>query len=429
MLNRTQQPPLNKVGMADIPLPEKRTLANGILLNLFNTTDEEVLRLDIQIDGGGLWFQSQPLQALFVNRMLQQGTSRYDSKRIAERLDYYGGWLDVSTSTKQAYVTLYSLSKYFPQLLELLRSMLTEPVFPEKELAVAIERDRQQFKVNSKKVDVQVRKAFRGALFGPDYPCTKYAELEDYDRLLREALVMFHRHFYHSGNCTLYLSGKVTPEVIRQVEQAFGNDSWGDTSSVRHDYACKPVTTERKRIAVTCEQAVQSAVNMGFIAVDAKHPDFQKLRVLTSVFGGYFGSRLMKNIREDKGYTYGIGAGLQVFPDSSLFFVNTQTANECVEPLIREVYAEMDRLCNETVPEAELTMVKNYVTGELCRAYEGPFSLADAYIYIDSQSLPESFLADTAHALRDVTAQGLQEVARRYFVPENVVEAVAGPLK
>jgi len=429
MLNRTQQPPLNKVGMADIPLPEKRTLANGILLNLFNTTDEEVLRLDIQIDGGGLWFQSQPLQALFVNRMLQQGTSRYDSKRIAERLDYYGGWLDVSTSTKQAYVTLYSLSKYFPQLLELLRSMLTEPVFPEKELAVAIERDRQQFKVNSKKVDVQVRKAFRRGVFGPDYPCTKYAELEDYDRLRREALVTFHRSFYHSGNCTLYLSGKVTPEVIRQVEQAFGNDSWGDTSSVRHDYVCKPVTTERKRIAVTCEQAVQSAVNMGFIAVDAKHPDFQRLRVLTSVFGGYFGSRLMKNIREDKGYTYGIGAGLQVFPDCSLFFVNTQTANECVEPLIREVYAEMDRLRNEPVPEAELTMVKNYVTGELCRAYEGPFSLADAYIYIDSQSLPESFLADTACALRDVTAQELQEVARRYFVPENVVEAVAGPLK
>ncbi len=426
MLNRSQQPPLHTVGKVDIPLPEKHVMPNGITMNVLNTSDEEMIRLDLLINGGGLWYQSQPLQATFANSMLRQGTRQFSSEKVAERLDYYGGWLESSTIIKHSYVTLYSLSRYFPQLVELLRSVVMEPLYPEKELSVALERGRQQFKVGNQRVDVKCRKAFRQALFGTDFPSARYAVLEDYGRLKSEALAEFHRQFYHSGNCTVYLSGKVTAEAVRLVKEAFGTAPWGDTSFARPSYTHKPVSSQEKRVAVTCDQAVQSAVNMGFITIDALHSDFHKLRVLVTLFGGYFGSRLMKNIREEKGYTYGIGAGIQGFPGCSLLSVNTQAANEYVEPLIREVYAEMDRLRREPVPEGELMMVKNYMMGMLNRAFEGPLSLADAYLFLDTSELPYGFMADSARAISEVTAPELRELACRYLLDERVVEAVAG---
>ena len=123
---------------------------------------------------------------------------------------------------------------------------------------------------------------------------------------------------------------------------------------------------------------------MGCFVMDRHHPDFLKARVMVTLFGGYFGSRLMSNIREDKGYTYGIGAGIVSYPGTGILTVSTEAANEYVNSIITEVYREMDKLCNDLVPQEELEMVKNYMLGDLCRSYEGPFSLSDAWIYIET---------------------------------------------
>lgn len=121
---------------------------------------------------------------------------------------------------------------------------------------------------------------------------------------------------------------------------------------------------------------------MGCTTITRQNPDYLKLRVLMTLFGGYFGSRLMSNIREEKGYTYGISAGIMFYPDSGLLGISTETDNEYVEPLIQEVYNEIDKLHREPVPMEELTMVRNYMLGEMCRSYESPFSLADAWILL-----------------------------------------------
>lgn len=130
---------------------------------------------------------------------------------------------------------------------------------------------------------------------------------------------------------------------------------------------------------------MQSAVRMGMLTLEHKHPDFLKTRVLVTLLGGYFGSRLMSNIREEKGYTYNISAYTVPYPGCGMLVISAETANETVEPLIQEVYHEIDRLQNELVAEEELTMVKNYMLGEMCRSYESAFSLADAWIYARGQ--------------------------------------------
>ena len=181
-----------------------------------------------------------------------------------------------------------------------------------------------------------------------------------------------------------------------------------------------------KRIFTEREDAMQSAVKMGCTTITREHPDYPKLRVLMTLFGGYFGSRLMSNIREEKGYTYGISAGIMFYPDSGVLVVSTETDNEYVEPLIQEVYHEIDRLHHELVPDEELTMVRNYMLGEMCRSYESPFSLSDAWIFIATSGLTDDYFLRSLHAVNEVTPAEIQDLVQRYLCKETLKEVIAG---
>ena len=374
-------------------------MRNGVPLNIIQVGDEDVVRFDLLVKGGQ-WNQSQPLQAMFTNRMLREGTSSLTSAQIAEKLDYYGAWLDLSSAVNYGFITLYSLSKYFPKTLEVVASMVKEPIFPEKELDVILNVNKQQFQVNARRVDVMARKRLNRALFGIQHPLGRYAELEDYGRIDREVLQKYYRTYYHSGNSSIYISGKVTPAIIR--------------------------TETGKYIFVEKEDALQSSLKMGCFSLPQQHPDYLKFRVLVTLFGGYFGSRLMSNIREEKGYTYGICAGLVNYPKTGVLGISTEAANEYIQPIITEIGKEMDRLCSEKVSEQELEMVRNYMLGDMCRSYESAFSLSDAWIFIETTGLGTDFFERSLEAIREVTADEILTLAQTYFCKENLIAVVAG---
>ena len=172
--------------------------------------------------------------------------------------------------------------------------------------------------------------------------------------------------------------------------------------------------------------AVQSSLRLGCPLVDRSHADFAALKVLVTVLGGYFGSRLMSNIREEKGYTYGISATIASYPFQGYLAIGTETANEYVEACISEVKHEMRRLQDEPIPELELAMVKSYMMGEMCRSYEGAFSLSDAWIFVETAGLEKTFFQILAENIRRVTSVELQDLAVRYLCPDDMVEVVAG---
>ena len=425
MIDRTFQPPVCEPEDFSIQRPECQVLPNGIPLNILNVGDNEVVRIDVLMKGGR-WHQDLPLQALFTNRMLREGTLRYTSSEIAEKLDYYGAWLELSSAAEYAFITLYSLNKYLPQTLDVLESMVKEPTFPEKELQTVIANNVQQFKVNSSKVDFLAHRGLAEAIFGKHHPCGRVVQEEDYTHINSEVLRRFYEDHYHSGNCSMYVSGKVTPEVVRCIERHWGEAPWGSCTAEKVERTWNIVKDARKRVHVEKEDALQSSLRMGGFSLDRKHPDYLKLRVLVTLFGGYFGSRLMSNIREDKGYTYGIGAGLVSYPGTSLLVVSTEAANEYMESVITEVYHEMDRLRQDKVPAEELEMVRNYMLGDMCRSYEGAFSLSDAWIFIETAGLKPDFFDASLAAIREVTSDELLSLAQRYFCKENLIEVVAG---
>lgn len=425
MIDRTQQPPIGQPEHMAVQQPEQITLPNGVSLYVLNAGESEVVRIDL-LFGGGRWQQTQLLQALFTNRMLREGTRRFTAAEIAEKLDYYGSWLDLSNASQYSYVTLYSLNKYLPQTLEVLESMVKEPVFPEKELGVIIDNNIQQFKVNCSKVDFLAHRSLVSSLYGEQHPCGQLVQIEDYRRINSEVLVDFYRRFYHSRNCTIYLSGKITSDTLRRIEGIFGSEPFGEGFLLPVLKEYQPVISPEKRIFVERADALQSAVRMGMHTLERTHPDFLKLRVLVTLFGGYFGSRLMSNIREEKGYTYGISAGIIPYPGHSLLVVSSETANEFVEPLIGEVYREIDRLQQDLAPEEELTMVKNYMLGEMCRSYESAFSLADAWMFVQVSGLDGTYFERSLQAVKSVTVQEIRDLARKYLSMDLLKESVAG---
>lgn len=425
MLDRTTPPPIRQLSEFSITRPDRRTMKNGMPLNIIHAGTEDVVRFDLLI-GGGQWNQEQPLQAMFANRMLREGAGNLTSSQIAERLDYYGAWLELSSSMNYGFITLYSLNKYFARTLAVISEMIKAPTFPAKELSVVADTNKQQFLVNSTRVEMIARKQLNTALFGPEHPFGRYAVAEDYDRITPEVLRSFYRKYYHSGNCSVYISGKVTSEIIRCIEDNLGSGQWGEVTEKAKTTLVPPVTTKEKRIFIEREDALQSSLKMGCFVMDRHHPDFLKARVMVTLFGGYFGSRLMSNIREDKGYTYGIGAGIVSYPGTGILTVSTEAANEYVNSIITEVYREMDKLCNDLVPQEELEMVKNYMLGDLCRSYEGPFSLSDAWIYIETAGLDERFFIRSLDAIRGITREEIRILAQKYFCKENLIEVIAG---
>lgn len=424
-LNRQIPPPICPLSDIHVTYPESQRLKNGIPLHVIRAGMEDVVRFDLLI-GAGQWHQTQALQAMFTNRMLREGTSSLTSQQIAEKLDYYGAMMELSSSVNCGFITLYSLNKYFPQTIELVADMLMNPTFPEKEMEVVVEVNKQRFLINSTRVEMMGRKRLNRALFGEAHPLGRYAEVEDYDRLSPEVLKSFYHQHYHSGNCSIYLSGKITPEIIQSVERALGDAPWGEVSQASSFQPITPQPEVGKRFFVEKEDALQSSIKLGGFVMDRLHPDFLKARVMVTLFGGYFGSRLMSNIREDKGYTYGIGAGIVTYPGVSVLAISTEAANEYAESVITEVYKEMDRLCNDRVPQTELDMVKNYMLGDWCRSYEGPFSLSDAWIYAETGGLDKEFFVRSIDAIQSITCEEVQALAQKYLCKENLIEVIAG---
>ena len=424
-LDRTMPPLLRPLEAFEILRPERLEMKNGMQLNVIRAGSQEVVRLDLLI-GGGQWHQTQALQALFTNRMLREGTPTMTSAQIAEKLDYYGAWLDLSSSVNCGFVTLYSLNKYFPRTLAIIADMLMNPSFPEKELEVVLETNRQQFLVNSSRVEVIARKHFNRSLFGEEHPFGRFAVESDYGRITPEVLREFYRKHYHSGNCTVYVSGKVTPEIIRCIEEHLGNVPWGEIKKVQPLELIEPRQTTEKHVFVEKADALQSSLKMGCFMMDRVHPDFLKARVMVTLFGGYFGSRLMSNIREDKGYTYGIGAGIVNCPGSGVLAITTEADNQYIDSIITEVYREMDKMCNDLAPQEELEMVRNYMLGDFCRSYEGPFSLSEAWIYTKTADLDDDFFVRQVDSIRSITAEEIRTLAQRYLCKENLIEVVAG---
>ena len=424
MLDRTTPPQIQSTAFA-FRKPVERILRNGIPLHIIDAGGLDAVRIDFVISAGQC-HQVRKLQALFACRMLREGCKGYTAAEFAEKLDYYGAWLELSVAMSRSFVTLYTLKKHFAETLKLVHRMLTEPTYSEEQFCTVRDNNKAQLMVNLQKGDVLAMRALRRSVYGETHPCGMQATLEDYDTLQVSDIIDYYHRYYSFRACQIYLSGDIGETQVALVESLFGNAEWG--SSIGNEqlsiekFTIKP--NSQLSTSITLPGAVQESIRLGCLLMDVNSPDYLSMRVLTTVLGGYFGSRLMKNVRETKGYTYHIGADLITNTPQVMFLVHCEAQEGKADEVIGEVHREMLRLHTELIPDDELRMVRNYMTGEICRNYESAFSLTDAYIFMEHLGLPQTHLEQTIDAIRTTDALHLQQLAQRYLRPEMLHSVV-----
>lgn len=417
-------PQIKPISFTPLALPVEKVMPNGVRLFRIPGDGKGSVRLDILFDGG-YGVQSKPLQAMFVNRMLREGCNGMSASEISCCLDYHGAWIDSYSSQNCNHLTLHALSRHFLPLVELLAKIVKSPDFPVDNLEVVRNNNKSYFVVNSRKVDILSQRYFEQSLWGESHPLGHVVCPDDYDAITRDDIWDYYNSVYGSRNCTLFIGGSVDDAMLDAVERYFGQDVWGSSKSLR-PFAVPVPQPVYGRKYIHLDGTLQSSVKIGFMAMDSNDADFFRFRFLSVLLGGYFGSRLMSNIREENGYTYHIAAELDAYGKKNAFMISSEAANEYVEALVKEVYHEINALLDAPPPASEVQLVRNYILGELCREYEGVSAKSE--VFINTWLSGESFASvnEYAKVVASVAPDDLHDVAKRYFSRDRMIEIVVG---
>ena len=405
--------------------PKVFSLNNNIQIYQFNVGEQYVVKIEF-IFAAGSCFQDKNLTASFTNQLLTEGTVNYKSEKISEVLDYYGAFLEKEVDRDYASIIVYVLRKHLNSILPIIEEVIKSPVFPEEELSILLNKQRSQFIINTQKVMFIARSKFTEFIYGEDHPYGRNSKLEDYDNVKREDVVDFYNKHYHSNNCKVIVAGKVDQDLINSLNTHFGSESWGqkDIQSSIIDYNVNNLNS--KKNFIDKEDSVQSAIRIGKVLFNMHNQDYVKLHILNTVLGGYFGSRLMKNIREDKGFTYGIGSAIIPLKNSAYFFISAETGSDVTFQAVEEIYKELNKLKEQPISLEELYLVKNYKTGEIMRSLDGPFAISDLTKLTIQYDLDADYFSRYISVIRNITSSELQELAVKYFNENNLFELIVG---
>lgn len=421
MLNRTQAPDFKQVNHIEFIHPTENNLDNGIPVYTLFSEKQDIVRIEFIFDNVN-WKLSKPLQAIVANTMLNNGTKKFTAKQIAERIDFYGAFFQTEYGQDQSSVTLYSLNKHLPFVLPIVKDALTDSQFPQQELDIFLQNQKQKLQVNLKKNDFVARKEFTHAIFG-DTAYGINTQATHYDAVKRADLIEYFKQAYNPSNCTIVIAGKFDSEAFELLNDSFGKD-WTTEDSVKNKFTFEP--NSKKFIYSEKTDALQSAIRMGKLSINRKHEDFPGLQVLNTVLGGYFGSRLMANIREEKGYTYGIGSGISSLQNAGYFFIATEVGAEVCSDALSEIYKEIATLQAEEVGEEELNLVRNYMLGSMLGSLENIFSHADKFKNIHFSGMGYDYYETYIKTVKNISPSALKDLANKYLNTDDFIEVVVG---
>ena len=424
MVIRSIAPPIKDPVDFKIVLPPSRqiSLSNGVEVYIVEANAEETVMFNWVFYAGNS-YENKNTVAAATNYLLKNGTSRMTAFDIHEHFDFYGAYLNRSAYNETAEITLHCLSKHTDELLPVVAEIISDSVFSEEELATYKQNSIQRLKVGLQKCDFVASRLIDANLFGERHPYGKYSQIEDYESLQAEDLRAFYKEHYQNGKCVLFIAGKIPPGTLEKVEQYFGtlpltNHRKADKGPV---IAVEPSATRKQRI-VNDPQGVQAAIRIGRHFPNRQHPDFQKAIVLNTLFGGFFGSRLMANIREEKGYTYGIYSYMMNHIHQGGLMISTEAGRDVCDATIEEVYREMRDLREEPVDDEELQVTRSYMIGSILGDLEGPFQVMARWKNIVLHGVSEDYFYNGLEIIRKTTALELQELANKYLVPEAFYE-------
>ena len=405
-----------------LPPIQEEKLENGLPLYWLDAGVQDVVQVD-WVFPAGLWYEQKPSVAQGTAALLKNGTSKHTAEQIHEALEFYGAQLKVNASNDYATLTLYSLTKHLPELLPMVSEIITDATFPESEVEIHKQNALQKLLVNLRQCEFVANQQIDAMLYGADHPYGRYSKKENIEAVTREDLLAFYRTHYNLANARMFLAGKVGPKEVKLINDIFGKVSVETGAITKGTFPVAAAAEKAGRIT-NDPNGVQGAIRIGRHFPNRHHPDYAPMVVLNTMFGGYFGSRLMSNIREEKGFTYGIYSSLSPEVNGGSFIIHTETGRDVIEAAIKEIYHEMEVLCNEPAPEEELLLVKNYLLGGLLADLDGPFSILQRWRTLILNGFTVDHFNRNINIYKTVTAKELQLLAQKYFGKTDYYELV-----
>jgi len=399
---------------------QKFVLDNGVEVYTIDAGAEEVMAIEWIFYAGNSQ-EDQNLVAATTNYLLRNGTSSKSAFQINDHFDYYGSYLNRACHNETATISLHCLTKHVGELLPAVKELITDSVMPQDELDVYKQIMKQKLKVSLKKSDFVAGRLIDVYLYGEKHPYGKYSSIEEFDALQQEQLLEFYKKFYQQGKLIMFIAGNL-PANLEQLL----NKNFGDLPNNKIALKETPIISgSEKKVRITNdENGVQGSIRIARAFPNRHHPDFLKAQVLNALFGGFFGSRLMSNIREDKGYTYGIHSYLQNHMQQSAWMVSTEAGKDVCEAAITEVYKEMKVLREELVDAEELLLVRNYLMGSILGDLDGPFHIIARWKNIILNGLDENYFYESINTIKTISAEELRQLAQKYLKEEDFYELV-----
>jgi zinc protease len=422
MIDRTLAPAFGEVEKIELIRAKPVILSNGLKVFSIEGGEQDLVRIEFIFDNVN-YDSSKPLQSYATNVMLNDGTSELSSSQIADKIDYYGAFLQTEYSNDQSTITLYSLNKHLSATLPIVQAVISDSIFPQVEIDTLVRNQKQKLSVNLEKNDFLSRKIFNSVLFGNSlYGYDTRAK--DYDRLTRSQLQEYFNLAYHPENCTVVISGKVTETAMSLIDDLFGKNWAGRQSVSPNVFNFYPGAGQEHYVEKV--DALQSAIRLGKVTIKRSHPDFPALQVLNTVLGGYFGSRLMANIREDKGYTYGIGSAIVSMKNAGYFFIASEVGTDVCLQALDEIHKEIKLIKTECVSKEELALVRNYMLGSMLGSLENAMSHADKFKNIYFSGLDYTYYEHYIHTVRNIGPDELMALANKYLDWDSLEKVVVG---
>lgn len=421
MLDRSVAPAAYPVDKVLFPTPSQYKLTNGIVVWVVSAGEQDVFKFELSTKAGAI---HSPLAGLagMTASLMKHGTSSSSAQAIHQAFDFFGAFWDIQASLDHGTFTVYGLSKHFTSLIPLVSEILQEATFPAEEVEKELEIERQKTKLNWDKTSYAAGQKFRSNLF-PNDPYGRFTVAEDFEALDQQTLVNQYKMTWASQKPVIFLSGKISDQQIAYLDQTLGQIQFSSPSLI-----IPSLTTAAKpsRIKEEKEGSVQSSIRFGLPAISRNHPDYFHFSVMNTVLGGYFGSRLQKNIREDKGFTYGISSSLAPYPRGGYWVVGTDVNGENVEATLAEIKKEIQMLQNDLVPHQELDIVKSYLMGSFTGELTQAFDIAEKVRVIQLDGLAPDFYDQFQDSIQNIQAQDIRDMAAKYLNLDLMHEVIVG---
>ena len=418
MLERKNAPNVQEIEKINFLSPLKIQLSENISLYWMKEVQNETARLDFVFHAGTT--RESNLISSLVAGLLFSGTDKKTSTDIHNELDDLGAFFDVGLGHESVLVSFYALKKNILAVFKIFEDALEHVNFPQNEIDELINDRKQKLKINCEKVGFLSQRAFQKNLFhGTNY--ARQTELEDYDTVRREEIIEYFSKNYKNGLLKVVLVGAL--EEVQVTEIAEKSNKWCVSEKPLFE---NNFNNNKGVFQLEKKDAVQSAVRIGKTLFNKNHSDFLGFSILNTILGDYFGSRLMKNIREDKGYAYGISSTEAELAKSGYFMIGTEVGSAQKDLAIQEIKNEIERLQKDLVPNKELELVRNYLLGQLLKSADGPYAMTDLFLSVDAYELDFSFYENYIQKVKNIDAEELRALAVKYLAWDSMTIVIAG---